>query len=320
MVRTGHELLKFIFLIFAIIIWNNHPDRDRHVDIASLKAFLSVAETGSFSKAADQLFLTQPAISKRIGSLESELGIKLFDRIGRSVGLTEAGQTLLPRARRILVELEDSVRSLANMSGEVRGVLSFATSHHIGLHRLPDALRQYTERYTQVRLDIAFMDSEAACRAVERSELELGIVTLPLEHAEQLETISIWPDPLVAVIGHHHALAGKQRITVNALASQPAILPSPHTYTRQIAEREFNRLGLTLDVALSTNYLETIKMLVGVGIGWSILPETMLDRQLRALNIKSLRLHRQLGIVFHRERTLSNAARALIDLLKHTKK
>ena len=92
------------------------------MDIAALRAFIAVAETGSFSVAAEHLFVTQPAISKRIAALEGELEAKLFDRIGRTVTLTEAGRALLPRAQNILVELEDSVRVISNLSGEVHGL------------------------------------------------------------------------------------------------------------------------------------------------------------------------------------------------------
>ena len=124
------------------------------MDIAALKAFIAVAENSSFSLAAEQLFLTQPAISKRVSALENELEVRLFDRIGRGVSLTEAGQALLPRARGILLDLEDSVRALSNLSGEVHGTLRFGTSHHIGLHRLPPVLKKFVHVYPEVRLDI----------------------------------------------------------------------------------------------------------------------------------------------------------------------
>ena len=282
------------------------------MDIAALKAFTAVADAGSFSIAAEHLFLTQPAISKRIAALESELDAKLFDRIGRTITLTEAGRALLPRARNILVELEDSVRAISNLTGEVHGTLRFATSHHIGLHRLPPALKRFTLEHPQVRLDIRFMDSEEACLAVEHGELELGIVTLPPARPPNLTTEIVWQDPLGIVVSSHHPLAASASVKLSDLAQHPAILPAANTYTRQIAERAFEALGLELDIALSTNYLETIKMLTSVGIGWSLLPITMLDTRIRKLPVRELSLQRSLGIVYHRERTLSNAARALI--------
>ncbi len=285
------------------------------MDIASLKAFVAVADAGSFSLAAERLFLTQPAVSKRIAALESELDERLFDRIGRTVSLTEAGRALQPRARNILVEVDDSVRAISNLSGEIHGTLRFATSHHIGLHRLPPALKAFTSQYPEVRLDIRFMDSEAACTAVEHGELELAIVTLPPEPSPNLSLDPVWNDPLGIVVSREHPLAGKRRISLSALLAHPAILPATGTYTRQIAEQAFNDAGATLDVALSTNYLETIHMLVSVGMGWSLLPLTMLDGQVQHLKVQALKLQRTLGVVAHRERTLSNAAHALQTLL-----
>ena len=285
------------------------------MDIAALKAFIAVADSGSFSLAAEQLFLTQPAISKRVSALENELETRLFDRIGRGVSLTEAGQALLPRARNILLDLEDSVRALSNLSGEVHGTLRFGTSHHIGLHRLPPVLKEFVHVYPEVRLDIRFMDSEEACLAVEHGELELAIVTLPPSPANVLQTEKVWDDPLAIMVARDHPLAQKRRPSLRDLASHPVILPATGTYTRQIAEAAFKEVDLHLDIALSTNYLETIHMLVSVGIGWSLLPVTMRDDQTRILSVSALSLSRSLGVVYHRDRTLSNAARALNRLL-----
>ena len=285
------------------------------MDIAALKAFIAVADSGSFSLAAEQLFLTQPAISKRVSALENELETRLFDRIGRGVSLTEAGQALLPRARNILLDLEDSVRALSNLSGEIHGTLRFGTSHHIGLHRLPPVLKAFVHVYPQVRLDIRFMDSEEACLAVEHGELELAIVTLPPSPANVLQTEKVWDDPLAIMVARDHPLAQKRRLSLRDLASHPVILPATGTYTRQIAEAAFKEVDLHLDIALSTNYLETIHMLVSVGIGWSLLPVTMQDDQTRILSVSALSLSRSLGVVYHRDRTLSNAARALNRLL-----
>ena len=281
------------------------------MEIATLKAFVAVAETASFSLAAERLFLTQPAVSKRIAALESELDARLFDRAGRTVTLTEAGYALLPRAQKMLLELDDSIRAISSLSHEVGGTLHFATSHHIGLHRLPPVLKRYTQLYPQVRLDIRFMDSEAACMA----DLELGIVTLPPLPSSKLSAEIVWKDPLSFVVSPSHPLAERTRVGLQELAEHVAVLPAVNTYTRQIAEQAFSRLGLRLDIALSTNYLETIKMLVSVGIGWSLLPDTMLDKQISKLPIDDLPLQRLLGIVYHRDRTQSNAARALIGEL-----
>ena len=286
------------------------------MDPDHLRAFIHVAEHGSFSRAASTLFITQPAVSKRISCLEAELNTALFDRIGHKIMLTAAGDTLLPRARRILLDIDDSKRAVANLSDDIAGPLQLGTSHHIGLHRLPPVLKQFTQSHPQVLLNIQFMDSEEACSSVIHGDLELGIVTLPLAPDRELKLIPIWDDPLVIVANKEHALAKQKNVSVKSLAQHNAILPATGTFTREVLEQTIKPLGLKLQVSMSTNYLETISMLVTVGLGWSVLPRTMLDNNLVEIKVKGIDMHRSLGIVFHTERTLSNAAQELIRILK----
>ena len=289
------------------------------MEINNLQTFVAVAETGSFSQASEQLFLTQPAISKRIAALEEELGTSLFDRIGRKISLTEAGQALLPRARSILLEVEDSRRAISNLSGHIGGKLSIGTSHHIGLHRLPPVLRQFSKTCPEVKLDIHFMDSEEACRAVEHGDLELGIVTLPLTPSALLLTREIWPDPLSIVVGKSHPLTKQKQVTLETLSKHTAILPATGTYTREVLERAIKHTNSKLKVGLATNYLETIKMMVSVGLGWSVLPDSMLNREIKSLSVKNIHLHRTLGVVWHAGRTLTNAANAMMNVVVQVK-
>ena len=288
------------------------------MDIDALQAFVAVAENQSFSQAAAQLFLTQPAVSKRVAGLESELDTRLFDRIGRKVELTETGLALLTRARNILLDVEDSRRAISNLSGKIGGRLSIGTSHHIGLHRLPPVLRSFTKQFSDVELDLHFMDSEEACRAVEHGDLELGIVTLPLEAPADLQVHFIWPDPLAVVVEKNHKLASKTSISLANLADEPAILPTHGTYTREIIEKTIAPEKLNLNIRLATNYLETIKMMVSIGLGWSVLPYSMINKDLSILNVNGLHLERKLGAVWHKNRTLSNSAQAMLNQLQKT--
>ena len=289
------------------------------MDIAALKAFVAVAESGSFSRAAKTVFLTQPAISKRIAALEAELGTSLFDRIGRKVQLTEAGKALLGRAHTILIEVEDARRSITNLSGVIGGTLAMAASHHIGLHRLPNALKAYNQRYPDVQLDLKFMDSEGACAAIEHGDLELGVVTLPEQASAELRTIKIWDDPLEIVVGKDHPLAKEKTIKPITLLNYPAILPGPGTITRELILSALASVRDGIDIGMATNYMEVLKMLAAIGLGWSALPHTLIDENLHILKIEGVKIERQLGIVLHRERSLSNAARAMMDIIEDTK-
>jgi DNA-binding transcriptional LysR family regulator len=286
------------------------------MELTALQAFVAVAEAGSFSRAADTLFLTQPAISKRIAALEDDLRARLFDRMARSVELTEAGQALLPHARRVLDELEASRQVVADLSGTVGGRLRIGTSHHVGLHRLPPILRRYSSRYPDVELDLHFMDSEQACQAVDRGELELAVVTLPETPPETLAVETLWPDPLDFVAAPDHPLTRQTRIDVADLAQWPAILPATTTFTRRIVAAALRPSGSRLRIALETNYLETIKMMVSVGLGWSALPRTMNHGELAQLPLRDIRLERRLGLVTRVGRTPANAAGAFVEVAR----
>lgn len=287
------------------------------MDIAALQAFLAIAETGSFSKAAERIYLTQPAISKRIAALEHKLGTSLFDRIGRRVQLTEAGRALFDRSRAILNELEDAKRSLANLSGEIRGAVSLATSHHVGLHRIPQTLKRFRARYPDVRLDLRFMDSEEACHAVVRGDLELAVVTLPPTPIPQLQCELVWNDPLDIVVAPNHALADVRAGNIRTLLDHPAILPGPGTYTREIILKALGAARGKIRVDMTTNYLEVLKMLAAIGLGWTALPRTMIDDDLKVVQIKNMKtIQRSLGIVTHAKRTLSNAGDAIVRMIR----
>jgi len=289
------------------------------MDLASLNAFIAVAETGSFSLAAERLHLTQPAVSKRIAALEHQLDVRLFDRLGREISLTEAGRALLPRAYQILNVLDDTRRALTNLNGEISGRLCLATSHHIGLHRLPPLLRAFTRTYPRVTLDIRFLDSEIAYEEVLHGRAELAVITLAPQTAEPVRAVKVWDDPLDFVVAPEHPLAHKPAITLADVAGYPAVFPGGNTFTHHIAQRLFEREGLKPNIAMSTNYMETIKMMVSIGIAWSVLPRTMLDEQVVRLPLPSIQLSRQLGYIRHSERTLSNAAKAFMTLLDNEK-
>lgn len=285
------------------------------MDTQGLSAFLEVAESGSFSKAGHRLHLSQPAISKRIAALEAALGASLFDRVGRQIRLTDAGRALLPHARQVLQQIEDGRRALAQLSGEISGRLSIGTSHHIGLHRLPPVLRAFTTRHPQVDLDIQFMDSEDACVAVEQGRLELGIVTLPTIPIDKLAERHVWHDPLAVVAAPNHPLALRKRPRLVELADHAAVLPDERTYTHRIVAAALREHGVAPRVRMATNYLETLKMLVATGLGWSVLPASMIDDTICAIPIAGLKMQRELGAVSHRRRTLSRAAEALLGVL-----
>lgn len=286
------------------------------MDTQCLQAFCAVAEAGSFSAAAKQLHLTQPAVSKRIASLEQQLDCRVFDRIGRKIDLTEAGRTLLPRARRVLRELEEARRLIIDKSSHITGTLNMATSHHIGLHRLPPVLRHYSDSYPEVKLAIDFIDSERATEKILSGDLELAVVTLAPKTHPKMVTEEIWRDPLLCVVAHEHPLAKLDKVLLADLSHHSAILPDLTTFTGQILKSQFDALNLPLDVSMATNYLETIKMMVSIGLGWSILPASLINGPVCHIPVEQLNVSRKLGCIYHQGRSLSKAAQVFIDELR----
>ena len=285
------------------------------MNLAAFEAFVKVMETGSISMAADQLFITQPAVTKRIHSLEDYFGVKLFESAGRGVQATHAAHSLLPKVKNWLNELGDIHHTLSHEQGQIKGKLKIGTSHHIGLHHLPAHLRQYVQDFPEVTLDVHFVDSEQAHEQVIAGDLELAFLTLPPQGDSRLEYVNIWNDPLVFVAAPFHPLAQKSNLTLTDLLEYPSLLPAAQTYTSQITLAEFEKQGVKPKITMSNNPLESIRMLVSIGLGWSVLPKTMVNDGLVQLDI-NLEMHRQLGMVWHPGRSQSKAAQALVSLMQ----
>ncbi|HSG60102.1 MAG TPA: LysR family transcriptional regulator [Pseudomonadales bacterium] len=286
------------------------------MDTSQLKSFITVAELGSFSSAADKLHLTQPAISKRVSALEAWLDCRLFNRIGRRISLTREGETLLPRAREILLAVEQTEQALRVGSDSIAGHLNIMTSHHVGLHRLPDSLKHFINHYPEVNLDVQFVDSEFAHQAVLQGDIELAVVTLAPAPDPNIVATPIWHDPMAFVAPPDHPLLKQRHIDLQMLSQHRAVLPGLSTYTGRLVADLFRRHHLRLDARnTSTNYLETIKMMVSIGMGWSVLPLSMVDTHIVTLDVTEHVPARQLGVIRHKRRQLSNAAWAFIDNL-----
>ena len=285
------------------------------MNLAAFEAFVKVMETGSISLAADQLLITQPAVTKRIHSLEDYFGVKLFESAGRGVQATHAAHSLLPKVKNWLNELGDIHHTLSHEQGQVQGKLKIGTSHHIGLHHLPHHLRNYVQQFPQVTLDVHFVDSEQAHEQVLAGDLELAFLTLPPQGDDRLNYVTIWNDPLVFVAAPFHPLAQKKNLKLEDLIAYPSLLPSAQTYTSQITLAEFEKQGLKPKITMSNNPLESIRMLVSIGLGWSVLPQTLLNQDLQQLDIR-FEMNRQLGMVWHPGRTQSKAVLELIEMMK----
>ncbi|WP_417538378.1 LysR family transcriptional regulator [Marinobacter sp.] len=285
------------------------------MDSNALKAFLTIVDQGSFSEAAEQLHLTQPAISKRLAALENQLGTTLIDRTHRQIRLTDTGSRLLPHARKILDEIHNARVALSPDSELLEGELQIIASHHIGLHHLPKWLRRFKREYPQVTINLQFMESDAAYEQMRKRNAELAFVTLSDSMLPNFNVFAQWPDPMAFVAGADHPLATVKKPTLADLAPHPALLPDTSTSTYRAVSRLFLEKSLPLHPQMPTNYLETLKMMTSVGLGWSVLPLSMVDESLKVLEVKQP-VTRVLGGIGLTDRHPGNAAKALLSIVQ----
>jgi DNA-binding transcriptional LysR family regulator len=288
------------------------------MDSHLLEAFVNVIDQGSFSEAAERLHLTQPAISKRLSALENLTGNRLIDRSNRKIQLTDAGARLLPHARRIIDEVHNAKLALSDRRDTVSGRLSVIASHHIGLHHLPAWLRRLNREFPEVSLELKFMDSESALGMMEKRTAELAFVTLSESMSTSFQVAVRWEDDMAFVVSPEHPLASLEQPTLADLARYDALLPEAGTATYRSVSRLFLDEGLALQLQMPTNYLETIKVMAGVGLGWSVLPVSMLDQTLITLPV-NYRVSRLLGGIGLKGRSLSPQAKALLAIAAELK-
>lgn len=288
------------------------------MDINNLKAFIEVADKRSFSRSAESLHLTQPAVSKRIAALESELSARLFDRVGRSVHLTEAGNVLLPSARQISAELDRIEEVICNLGQSVSGKLSIGTSPHIGVYHLASVLKHFRETFNDVEMDIQFNNSISTLSAVEEGVFEMALCAMSGPAPGKLREIEIWTEKLQVVVAPDHPLATDENTNFDLLMKCPAVLPNSPSASRVTIDKALSTFESKATVTLGASDLETMKMMISIGLGWGCLPEKMIDDSLVVLDIPELKITQRISLVRHQDRTLSRAAQAFIDTLPTT--
>ncbi|QCG98429.1 LysR family transcriptional regulator [Azospirillum sp. TSA2s] len=286
--------------------------------LEQLRIFATVAEMLHFTRAAEVLHLSQPAVSAAIAALEAEHGLRLFDRIGRRVELTAAGQLLHGQARAILAKVEEAGTMLAELSGLSRGALRLAASQTVGNHWLPTRLLRFAAAYPGIRVDLSIGNTEQVAEAVRDGRAELGIAEGVVTDSA-LVSEPVEGDRLRLVVGGSHPWAGLGRVGRDELAAGRWILREPGSGTRALFELAVRGVGLDpagLDVAMTLPGGGMIRAALLAGVGASVLSDLMLTEDLaagRIVALEGLELPaRPFHLVRHRDRYRSIAERAFV--------
>jgi len=242
------------------------------LEIRQLKAFVAIAETGTFTAAALRVHVTQAAISMQIRQLENEVGAKLFVRAPRHVILTEAGEHLLQRARQILLEHDSALEEIAELAGAERGRLRIGSASAMVLTEpLPKILNDIRKQHPQAEVTVVSGTSEALVEQILGGELDLAFVSLPVE-ARGVQTERLSEDQLVAIGSPRHRLAKQRTVSAYTLASEKLILGERGGNTRRLIDQFFAQAGVNLKVTMELSRQAAIKRMVEEDMGVGIVP------------------------------------------------
>lgn len=291
------------------------------VSLRQLRAFASVAETGSFTAAAASLNLTQSAVSVLIRDLETELGLQVFDRTTRAVRLTEPGHELLPTARRLLVDLQAAIVSSRELATKKRGRVRIAATPLFCSLFLPEIILAYRQRFPGVEILVRDRAAGSIAGLVEDGEVDLGIGTPPSAD-QRIEADPLITDDVVLVCPPRHPLARQPRITWADLLAWPYIAVAPENGTRQIVDGASAAAGIALKPAYEVASVWTLLGMVSAGLGVGLVTgHVRLLSALYDVRIRKMagpRLDRPIVLLRPGQRSLSPAAGSFRDHLRTT--
>ncbi|MFT3784011.1 MAG: LysR family transcriptional regulator [Nibricoccus sp.] len=293
------------------------------MELHQLRYFVNVAETGNFTRAAERSFVSQPSLSQQIINLEKELKHKLFHRLGRKAVLTEAGTVFLERARRILFEVDDTTRELQDSPGLERKITVGAITT-LAPYLMPQLIALCRSRLPHLQVNVREDFRSDLTKAVLEGELDLAIVSLPVKDP-QISVEVLFQETLLLVVGKPHPLASKPEVTTADLVDQTWILLGSGSSLANQIQRFCGDHNFEPKIGYRCAQVATVKALVALGAGISILPQVALaaDDRSRLISkpLADRTPTREIGIIRHLQRYQSLGAEQFIGLLReHVKK
>ncbi len=287
------------------------------VDINQLEVLVTVARERSFSRAAEVLGRTQPAISQAVSRLERSVGEILFDRTSKDGTLTYAGEVLLEHATAILGMRAAAVNSIREIRGLSSGRVTFSANEHTVFSLIP-LIERFRNKHPEIKIEVQRGVASRIPKQITAREVELGVVSFQ-PNDPTLVSVPLRRDELALVVPPSHPLAGRRSVAIRELGTESFVAhnaPSPY---RQKVIEAFDENATMLNIAIELPSLEAIKRMVAAGAGIALLPRLTVESEvelcrLAAVRVKDLKLERRLNMIYRRSATLSHAARAFVEL------
>lgn len=285
------------------------------MELRHLRYFLAVAEEAHFRRAAEALHVSQPTLSLQVQDLEKELGVALFDRIGRRVRLTQAGQVFQDYARRALAVLDEGKAALGEIDGMLRGSLSVGVVQTVNAYLIPPVIARFSADYPNIRLRVEELAATEIESGILDGSLDLGISFLPPAHKE-IESERLFEEEFVLAVLSAHRLASRDRIRLAELAGEPLCLLGKKFCTRRIIDESFNRAGVQPVVVVEMNSVEGVVAVVEAGGPATILPALAMCKQsVRAVRIDKPTPKRTVSLLKLKGHTPLRARTVFIELV-----
>jgi len=290
-----------------------------NLNLNLLRVFHTVARLQSFTRAAEALFLTQPGISKHIKVLEDYYESRLFDRLGKKVVLTQAGETLFLSADKIFNLLERSKTEIDDLKGLKVGDLRIGASVTIGIYLLPDVLNKFQSLYPGIRVTLDIDLNRQIIRQVLDNSVDIGFLGAPADD-ERLVVTPFFKDELVVIVPADKSWATRDHIQPLDLLSERFILSRSGSGTRAIIEERLQQVGVTLKNTIEFGHTEAVKKAVEVGLGISIISKSAILKEeklglIRSISLSEVNLDRNFYLTYRKDKYLTNLARTFLQFI-----
>ena len=287
------------------------------MELHQLRYFCAVADTSSFSRAALQTNVSQPSLSQQIIKLEDELGARLFDRLGRSVQLTDLGKAFLPRARSVLRELEAAKGDVDERKGSVGGPICIGVIPTVAPYFLPAQLTSFTRQFPQARLSVVEEITPVLLERLRASVVDIAILALPIR-GHEFETFPLLTERLFAAIPKDHKLARRSTLSLKDLRAEPFLLLRDGHCFRDTAVAACDRARVNPQIIFESGQFSSILSMVSTSMGVSIVPEMAIDRHQGCsyVRIADSEATRTIGAVVLRGRSLTRIHLAFLSRLR----
>jgi DNA-binding transcriptional LysR family regulator len=294
------------------------------MEMSQLEFFLKVVAEGSFSKAADRVGRTQPAVSIAVRRLEEEVGAPLFDRSQKVPTLTEAGVVIQDYARRILALRDQARGAVAELRALRRGLVRVGANESTSLYLLPQVILAFRERHPEIKVEIYRHVSERLPREVLQGSVDFAVLAFEPEDRD-LESFCVLRDELALILNPAHPLASRDEVTIEELGGQPFLAHNVRTGSRNKVIEAFAEHHTPLNITLELATVETIKRFVQLNVGLAFVPRMCVREELErgalaSVPVRGLSYTRTLWVTHRRNATFSHAAAAFLSVLRqHTK-